>query len=151
MSIIVGIQYAVPRTGIPGRVEFQRWIEAALVSRYDEAEVSIRIAGEQEVAALNWRYRSKEGATNVLSFPCDTYAPLTVPFLGDLVICAPLVAREALEQDKEEQAHWAHLVVHGVLHLLGFDHQQEMEAGQMEALETTLLTSLGYPNPYESE
>lgn len=151
MSIIVGIQYAVPKTGIPDRANFQCWLEAALASRYDEAEVSIRIAGEQEVAALNWRYRSKKGATNVLSFPCDTHVPLTVPFLGDLVICAPLVAREALEQDKEEQAHWAHLVVHGVLHLLGFDHQQEMEAEQMEALETTLLKSLGYPDPYESK
>ncbi len=149
MSIIIGLQYAVPRTGIPSRADFQHWVAASLASRYDAAEVTIRIAGEEEMAALNQRYRSKEGATNVLSFPFEALAPLPVPFLGDVVICAPLVAREALEQAKDRQAHWAHLVVHGVLHLLGFDHQQEAQAEQMEALETSLLTSLGYPDPYQ--
>lgn len=151
MSIIVGLQYAVPRIGIPSRADFQRWAEASLTSRYDTAEVAIRVAGEDEVAALNQRYRSKQGATNVLSFPFEARVPLAIPFLGDVVICAPLVAREALEQAKDERAHWAHLVVHGILHLLGFDHQQEAQAKQMETLETSLLTSLGYSDPYESE
>ncbi|ADE16911.1 protein of unknown function UPF0054 [Nitrosococcus halophilus Nc 4] len=152
MSIAVQVQYAVSRTGIPLQVDFQRWVEAVLVNQSKEGEVTIRIADEAEVAELNWRYRYKEGATNVLSFPFELSAPLPfqISLLGDLVICAPVVAREALEHAKEERAHWAHLVVHGVLHLLGFDHQQEAEAQQMEAMEITILKSLGYPNPYES-
>lgn len=152
MSIAVQVQYAVPRRGIPFERDFQHWVEAVLVSQSKGGEVTIRVAGENEVAELNKRYRGKEGATNILSFSFEMPAPLPlkIPFLGDLVICAPIVVREAQEQAKDEQAHWAHLVVHGVLHLLGFDHQQEAAAQQMEALEIIILESLGYPDPYES-
>ncbi|QBQ53863.1 rRNA maturation RNase YbeY [Nitrosococcus wardiae] len=152
MSITVQVQYAIARIGIPLQVDFQRWVEAVLVNQSKEGEVTIRVVDEAEVAKLNWRYRCKQGATNVLSFPFEVPAPLPfkISLLGDLVICAPVVAREAREQAKEEKAHWAHLVVHGVLHLLGFDHQQEKEAQQMEAMEIIILRSLGYPNPYES-
>jgi probable rRNA maturation factor len=149
MSIVVQIQYAVPKRGIPLKADFQRWVEAALSNQSKNAEVTIRIADEDEVAELNRRYRGKEGATNILSFPFEALVPLKIPFLGDVVICAPVVMREALEQDKDEKAHWAHLVIHGVLHLLGFDHQQETEAQQMEDLEITILKSLDYSHPYE--
>lgn len=152
MSITVQIQYAVPRTRVPLQADFRRWVEAALVNQSKAGEITIRVTGENEAAELNQRYRRKEGATNILSFPFEvpSCVPLNVPFLGDLVVCAPVVVREALEQAKNERAHWAHLVVHGVLHLLNFDHQQEAEAQQMEGLEVTILKSLGYPDPYES-
>ncbi|KFI23794.1 rRNA maturation RNase YbeY [Nitrosococcus oceani] len=152
MSITVQIQYAVPRTSVPLQADFLRWVKAALVNQSKAGEITIRVTSESEAAQLNWRYRRKEGATNILSFPFEvpSCVPVDIPLLGDLVICAPVVAREALEQAKKEQDHWAHLVVHGVLHLLGFDHQQEVEAQQMESLEVTILESLGYPDPYES-
>lgn len=150
MSVVVQIQYAVPKRGIPLKADFQRWVEAALSNRSGNVEVTIRIAGEDEMIELNRRYRCKEGTTNILSFPFEALVPLKIKFLGDMVICAPVVMHEALEQDKDEKAHWAHLVIHGVLHLLGFDHQQEVEAQQMEALENTILRSLGYPHAYES-
>lgn len=150
MSIVVHIQHAVPKRGIPLKADFQRWVEAALSSQLRNAEVVIRIVGEHEMVELNRQYRCKEGTTNILSFPFEALVPLKIPFLGDVAICAPVVMREAVEQDKDEKAHWAHLVIHGVLHLLGFDHQQETEAQQMEALEITTLKSLGYPHPYES-
>ncbi|ADJ27307.1 rRNA maturation RNase YbeY [Nitrosococcus watsonii] len=152
MSIAVQIQYAVPRINAPLQADFQRWVEAALLNQSKAGEVTIRVTDENEAAELNRRYRRKEGATNILSFPFEipSCVPFDIPLLGDLIICAPVVAREALEQAKKEQDHWAHLVVHGVLHLLGFDHQQEVEAQQMEALEVTILESLGYSDPYES-
>lgn len=150
MSIIAEVQYAVLEAGTPKRAEFQRWIAAALVGQYEQAEVTIRVADEGEVAELNRRYRCQRGSTNVLAFPCEASLPLPIPFLGDIVICAPVVVREARKQAKEEEAHWAHLVVHGVLHLLGFDHQEEVEAQRMEAQEVIILKSLGYSDPYES-
>lgn len=146
----IAIQYAVPKRGLPLKMDFQRWVETALLSQLKNAEITIRIVGEEEMTKLNWRYRRKEGVTNILSFPLEAIVPLKIPFLGDMVICAPVVVREALEQGKDEKAHWAHLVVHGVLHLLDFDHQQEDEAQQMEALEIAILKSMGYPHPYES-
>lgn len=152
MSITVQVQYAVPRTSVPLQADFLSWVKAALVNQSKAGEITIRVTSESEAAQLNWRYRRKEGATNILSFPFEapSCVPLDIPLLGDLVICAPVVAREALEQAKKEQDHWAHLVVHGVLHLLGFDHQQKVEAQQMESLEVTILELLGYPDPYES-
>jgi probable rRNA maturation factor len=152
MSIIAEVQYGVPEVGIPGRADFQRWVAAALVNHYDHAELTIRVTDESEIAELNQRYRSKKGATNVLSFPFEAPpVPFEIPFLGDIVICAPVVVREARVQAKDAEAHWAHLVVHVVLHLLGFDHQEENEAQRMEALEGTILKSLGYSDPYASE
>lgn len=133
---------------LPGEGEFRRWAEAALAGRRDEAELCIRVVGEDEGRALNARYRGKAYATNVLSFPAELPPELGLPLLGDLVLCAPVVVREAREQDKPETAHWAHLTVHGVLHLLGYDHIDPAEAEAMEALERTVLARCGYPDPY---
>ncbi len=124
------------------------WVECALEGRHPAAELAVRIVDEAEITALNRRYRGKDGATNVLSFPFDAMPGVETEQLGDVVICAPVVAAEAVTQGKSLQAHWAHIVIHGVLHLLGFDHHLDDEAQQMEALEIRLLASLGLPDPY---
>lgn len=148
----VAINYAVPRTGIPSAVSFRKWVAAALESRIREADLAIRIVGTKEGRALNHHYRGKDYATNVLSFPAELPEGLPkgvkMPLLGDLVICAPVVAREAKEQKKAVVAHYAHLTVHGVLHLLGWDHEDEKEAVCMEQLEREILASLGIADPY---
>ncbi|MBU8976477.1 MULTISPECIES: rRNA maturation RNase YbeY [unclassified Lysobacter] len=148
----VVINYAVPRTGVPAAVSFRRWVAAALESRIREADLAIRIVGTKEGRALNHHYRGKDYATNVLSFPAELPEGLPegvkMPLLGDLVICAPVVAREAKEQKKALAAHYAHLTVHGVLHLLGWDHEDEKEAVCMEQLEREILASLGIEDPY---
>ena len=128
-----------------------RWATAALRNERETAELSVRIVDEQESAALNQQYRGKSGATNVLSFPFDAVTPEPLPILGDLVICAPVVIREAQQQNKPAEAHWAHMCVHGVLHLLGYDHAGDSDAQVMEALETTILLDMGFPAPYSEE
>lgn len=134
---------------IPGLAELERWIGAALHSqKLEDAEVSLYIVDEDESQQLNSQYRSKDYPTNVLSFPADIPEEVGVPLLGDLVVCAPVVEREAQEQGKTLAAHWAHMLVHGSLHLLGFDHIDDTEADEMEALETAIITGLGYPAPY---
>lgn len=137
----------------PSSSEFDRWVSAALASvpegPQDDWIVSIRVVGEAEGADLNSTYRNKPHATNVLSFPAEFDLPDPLPLLGDLAICAPVVKREANEQHKTETAHWAHMVVHGTLHLLGYDHIDNKEAEQMEALETAILDRLGFPSPYQ--
>lgn len=136
---------------LPTAAEFERWISAALRSQeLEEAEVSLYIVDEGESQELNSQYRGKDYPTNVLSFPADIPEEVGVPLLGDLVVCAPVVAREAQEQGKTLAAHWAHMVVHGSLHLLGFDHIDDAEADEMEALETKIITGLGYPAPYQT-
>jgi probable rRNA maturation factor len=135
----------------PGERDFARWTAAALADRHDAAELAIRIVDADEGAALNGRYRGRAGPTNVLSFPADLPAAIETPLLGDLVICAPVVVAEAARQHKPALAHWAHLTVHGVFHLIGFDHQTDAEAAEMEALETHVLAALGYPDPYAAE
>ena len=132
---------------VPDATEFQRWVETALSDGKDH-ELTIRLVDEAESESLNSQFRGKSCPTNVLSFPADLPAGLDVPLLGDIVICAPLVAREAGEQGKPVDHHWAHLTVHGVLHLLGMDHQQEEEAFEMESLEARLLDALGIADPY---
>ena len=144
----VSVENASREPGVPAEAEFQRWTDAALAGRRPEAELAIRIVDETEGAELNATYRHKQGATNVLSFPAELPAGVPLPVLGDLVICAPVVAREAREQYKPLEAHWAHLVVHGCLHLLDFDHEQEAEAAEMEALERSIMAGMGYPDPY---
>ena len=144
----VSVENASREPGVPAESEFQRWADAALAGRRPEAELAIRIVDETEGAELNATYRHKQGATNVLSFPAELPAGVPLPVLGDLVICAPVVVREALEQHKPLQAHWAHLVVHGCLHLLDFDHEEEAEAAEMEALERSILAGMGYQDPY---
>lgn len=141
---------------LPAAGELRDWAAAALAEadpRRETAEVTLRVVGRDEGAALNHRYRGSDGPTNVLSFPFQPPPGLPAEdaagLLGDLVICAPVVGCEAAEQGKADPAHWAHLVVHGVLHLLGFDHLDEPEAAAMEALEVRILQRLGFPNPYQ--
>nr|WP_221195627.1 rRNA maturation RNase YbeY [Luteibacter sp. Sphag1AF] len=137
---------------MPAAASFRRWVAAALAGarRRKPAELAIRIVDAEEGQSLNLQYRGRDYATNVLSFPADLPPGLNLPLIGDLVICAPVVSREAGEQGKPEAHHWAHLTVHGVLHLLGYDHEVEAEADAMEALETKILAGLGISNPYEA-
>ncbi len=136
--------------GVPAPASFRRWAEAALrgARRRKPAELAIRIVGTDEGRTLNRDYRGKDYATNVLSFPAELPPGLALPLIGDLAICAPVVAREAAEQAKTPRDHWAHLTVHGVLHLLGYDHEQDAQAELMEALETRILAGLGIADPY---
>ena len=149
----VAVGYAIPRAGIPAAVSFRKWVAAALAGRIREADLAIRIVGTREGRALNRHYRGKDYATNVLSFPAELPeglpACVRLPLLGDLVICAPVVAREAREQRKPLAAHYAHLTVHGALHLLGWDHEDPREADCMEQLEREILAGLGLPDPYQ--
>lgn len=142
------LQIAVEAPGLPGEEEFQRWVGAALGDR-EEAQLTIRITDEAEIRELNRSYRHQDKPTNVLSFPFEAPPGVDIPLLGDIIICAAVVAREAAEQGKPEKAHWAHMVIHGTLHLLGYDHIEEAEAEVMEGLEIALLTGLGYANPYQ--
>jgi probable rRNA maturation factor len=143
---IINVQRRVTAAGIPAPSTLRAWALAALEGA-TPGEITIRVVAEEESAKLNGKFRHKPYATNVLSFPYEAEA-LSEPVLGDLVICAPVVAREAAEQGKEPHAHWAHMVVHGVLHLLGHDHIQEDEAEKMEAKERQILARLGFPDPY---
>jgi probable rRNA maturation factor len=137
----LSVQYVCNREGLPLRADFVRWARAALSGG---GEVTIRLVDAEEGQSLNNEYRGKDYATNVLSFPYNT-EPLV---MGDLVICPAVVAREALEQDKPLAAHYAHLVVHGMLHLQGWDHENDDDAQAMEDEETEILAALGYPDPY---
>jgi len=148
--MIVELDLAMTES-VPAEALFQRWAEAAAADQETRTELSIRIVDEAESAELNQTYRHKLGPTNVLSFPCEVPAGVPNDLLGDLVICAPVVEREAREQGKPAEAHWAHIVVHGVLHLRGYDHLQDDEAEKMESMEIEILSGLGYPNPYEIE
>jgi probable rRNA maturation factor len=146
------LQVALPVADLPRPEHFLAWAEAALLPENRGAELVIRLVDEAESAELNETYRGKTGPTNVLSFPFDMPPEVEeLQLLGDLVICVPVVRREAAEQGKAESAHWAHLVVHGTLHLQGYDHQAEAEAEEMEGLERQILARLGYPDPYHEE
>lgn len=150
MSLILEIQNSVASDDVPSKGEFSAWAEAALVGDAGtERELTIRIVDEHECAHLNKTYRGKEGPTNVLSFTHEDPPGVQTNILGDLVICAPIIRREAAEQNKELLAHWAHMVVHGVMHLQGHDHEQTDQAEKMEAIETKVLTGLGFDKPYE--
>ena len=144
----VAVNYAAPRAGVPAAVSFRKWVAAALKGRIRQADLAIRIVDEREGQALNRHYRGKDYANNVLSFPAELPEGVKLPLLGDLVICAPVVAREAAEQGKPVAAHYAHLTVHGALHLLGWDHGDDVEAEAMEQLERGILAGLGLPDPY---
>ncbi|GIX36940.1 MAG: endoribonuclease YbeY [Silanimonas sp.] len=144
----VSVSYGLPRRGLPAPVSVRRWVAAALAGRRARAEVSVRFVDSPEGRALNRTYRGKDYATNVLSFPVELPPGVRSPLLGDLVVCAPVVAMEALAQGKPLAHHYAHLVVHGCLHLLGMDHQDEAEAEAMEARERRILARLGIPDPY---
>jgi probable rRNA maturation factor len=146
----VSVSYGVPRAGVPAPVSFRKWAFAAAEGRILKADLAIRVVDTKEACSLNRHYRGKDYATNVLSFPAELPAgvDMPMPLLGDLVICAPVVEREAGEQGKEVNAHYAHLTVHGILHLLGLDHDDDREAEAMEQLEREILAGLGYDDPY---
>ncbi len=148
MAIHIDLQVNSDNDNLPSEESLTQWAEAAVGTARDETEISILIVDAEEGAELNQTWRNKQGPTNVLSFPSDLPEELGLPLIGDLVICAPVVEREAEEQQKTLEAHWAHMVVHGTLHLLGYDHIEDADALEMEALETQVLTGLGYPAPY---
>ena len=149
MSYQIDIEINSSNSQIPTADNIERWISAALSSdKLAEAEVSVYIVDEAESQSLNAQYRGKNKPTNVLSFPADIPEEVGIPLLGDLVVCAPVVAREAEEQGKSLEAHWAHMLVHGTLHLLGYDHIEDDEAEAMESLETVLITQMNFPAPY---
>ncbi len=137
--------------GLPTTEQLQQWAGSALQSRRDVAELTVRLVDEGESQALNRDYRGKDKPTNVLSFPADLPPELELPLLGDLVVCRQVVEREAVEQNKALSDHWAHMIIHGTLHLLGYDHIDDDDAEQMEALEIALLEQLGISNPYEAQ
>ncbi len=144
----IDISYGLPRAGLPAAGTLRAYAEAALAGRREDGELSVRIVDAEEGRALNRDYRDKDYATNVLSFPAELPAGVPLPILGDLVLCAPVIAREAEEQGKPLKHHYAHMLVHGVLHLLGHDHMDEAEAEAMEAIEREVLAGLGIPDPY---
>jgi probable rRNA maturation factor len=150
VKLHVDIQTA-SAAAVPTEKDIRRWIAAALQGRaaQEQVEVSVRLVDIDEMTQLNETYRGKKGATNVLSFPAGLPVELALPLLGDIVICAPVVRAEAAQQGKTESAHWAHMTVHGTLHLLGYDHIEEEEAAIMEALESTILSELDYACPYD--
>ncbi|MDR2871647.1 MAG: rRNA maturation RNase YbeY [Xanthomonadaceae bacterium] len=144
----VAVSYGVPRRGLPAASSFRKWATATLSGHLPEAELAIRIVDSEEGRALNHRYRGKDYPTNVLSFPAELPEDVTIPLLGDLALCAPVIADEATQQHKPLNAHYAHLTVHGLLHLLGWDHRTPPEAETMEQRERDILASLGIPDPY---
>ena len=141
-TLSLSVQYASQCRELPARQQFRRWMKAAL---QQDLHCTLRVVDEIEGRALNRDYRGKDYATNVLTFVYDETAPLS----GDIVICAPVVEAEAIAQGKQLHAHYAHLTVHSALHLQGYDHENEGDAAEMEALETALMAKLGYPAPYE--
>ena len=147
MNVIIDLQQ-VTDADVPSEQQFQLWASAALAEVNEDCELSIRLVDEAESAELNNDYRGKNSPTNVLSFPFESPVPLEPMLLGDLVLCVPVVEREATEQNKAIDNHWAHLIVHGCLHLLGYDHIEDDEAELMESLEISILQKLDINNPY---
>ena len=151
-KMIIDLQMACEQeSGLPTAEQIEQWATAAVQPQSDEVEMTVRIVDEAESHALNLNYRGKDRPTNVLSFPFECPDEVELPLLGDLVICRQVVEREAQEQDKPLMAHWAHMVVHGSLHVLGYDHIEDDEAEEMESLETQIMTGLGFADPYLSE
>ncbi len=144
----IEIQTVFSSTGQPSAAQIQRWVNAALEGEHQDTEVVVRIVDEQESAQLNCQYRQKNAPTNILSFPVEIPEGIDLNLLGDLVICAPVLEREALEQGKPLSNHWAHILIHGVLHLLSYDHINDDEADEMETKEISILSTLNIPNPY---
>ena len=153
-ALELDLQIACETPHLPSAADFERWVNAALEGAGYRppqglpTEITLRVVDSEESQTLNRTYRGKDKPTNVLSFPFDGPEGIPLALLGDLVICAPVVAQESQEQNKTERAHWAHLVIHGTLHLLGFDHIEDDEAAEMEALEVHILAGLGIADPY---
>ncbi|KIO37564.1 MULTISPECIES: rRNA maturation RNase YbeY [unclassified Shewanella] len=151
IALHLDLQLATQADQVPSQAQFESWVRLALGNVMPEAEMTIRLVDEAESQQLNHTYRGKDKPTNVLSFPFESPPEVELPLLGDLVICVPVVEQEAEIQGKSLEAHWAHMVVHGCLHLLGYDHIIDSEAEEMESLETQLIESLGFPNPYKEQ
>jgi probable rRNA maturation factor len=151
MNVLVDIQNATAES-VPDEGDIRSWITAAVTAVRPDGEapceISVRLVDDAEMVELNGRYRDKPQPTNVLSFPCEVPDELELPLLGDIVICAPVVRREAEQQGKTLSAHWAHMAIHGTLHLLGYDHVEDDDAQQMESLESNILATMGLPCPY---
>jgi probable rRNA maturation factor len=151
MVLAVDVQLAAEGDSVPSVEQLTGWARAAWRDGARDGEVVVRVTGEAESRRLNHEYRGQDKPTNVLSFPFDPIPHVDLAHVGDLVICAPVVAHEAREQGKQPAAHWAHIVVHGMLHLQGYDHETDAQAGEMETLETDILNGLGYPAPYADD
>jgi probable rRNA maturation factor len=154
MSIEINIQYASNINNLPKEELIKKWVDSSLNGYIEDAELTIRIVDETEGTQLNEKWRNAQGPTNVLSFPYSELSELnenTQNIQGDIVVCAPVIMREAAEQRKSVDAHWAHMIVHGILHLLGYDHNNENDAKEMESLEATILRKLDFPDPYISQ
>ena len=150
--IFIDLQIATENLeGLPTEEQIVQWATSAVQPEGDEVEMTVRIVDETESHELNLTYRGKDRPTNVLSFPFECPDEVELPLLGDLVICRQVVEREAVEQEKPLMAHWAHMVVHGSLHLLGYDHIEDDEAEEMESLETQIMQGLGFDDPYLAE
>lgn len=145
---LIEIQTIFKSKGQPDQEQIQQWVDAALEGFNQNTEIVVRIVDEPESAALNEQYRLKPGPTNILSFPVEAPEGIELDLLGDLVVCAPVLEKEALEQHKAITDHWAHIIVHGVLHLLGYDHVNDDEAELMEEKEIAILKQLNIKNPY---
>ena len=149
MSIELDLQLAVENEqGLPTEQDIQLWLDKTIPQFQKSAELTIRIVDTEESHQLNHEYRGKDKPTNVLSFPFDAPPGIELDLLGDLIICRQVVEKEAEEQNKPLLAHWAHMVVHGSLHLLGYDHIEDDEAEEMESLETEIMQAMGFEDPY---
>jgi len=150
------LQWGIDELPLPTQGQCEKWVLASLINAegIESTELTVRIVSPDESKELNRDYRQKDKPTNVLSFEFEQPEGLadigeSIPYLGDLVICAEVVASEAKAQEKTLESHWAHMIVHGALHLQGYDHIEEKDATEMEALEIKIMSGLGYPNPYE--
>ena len=151
-KIIIDLQLACENLeNLPSEAQITLWAQSAVKPTVDDLDMTVRIVDEGESQMLNRTYRGKDYPTNVLSFPFESPAEVELPLLGDLVICRQVVEREATEQQKPHLAHWAHMVVHGSLHLLGYDHLEDIEAEEMESLEREIMQSLAFADPYLTE
>ncbi|WWO99020.1 MAG: rRNA maturation RNase YbeY [Candidatus Dasytiphilus stammeri] len=148
-TLILNMQMACSnKTKSPNKKDFYQWLDAVFFRYKEDKEITIRIVDALESQILNFRYRGKNQPTNVLSFPFNPPSYIGLPFIGDLVICCSIVEQEAKEQNKELLEHWAHLVIHGSLHLLGYNHIQDSDAVEMQLIEKQLMLTLGYSDPY---
>ncbi|GLX79950.1 endoribonuclease YbeY [Thalassotalea insulae] len=149
MAITLDLQLACDNSNLPSETQFNSWLNTALAAYNQSFEITIRVVGPEESQSLNQQYRGKDKPTNVLSFPFEVPEGLELDLLGDLVICADIVEQEAQQQNKPLLNHWAHMVIHGCLHLLGYDHISDEDADEMEALEIKLLANLAIADPYQ--
>ena len=150
MNHTIDVQIAVELADLPSTEQLEQWAKLSLNEMDEETELTIRIVDEAEAMELNSKWRNKPEPTNVLSFPVDANPVVKPRLLGDIVICAPVIAREAQEQGKSMDSHFAHMVIHGTLHLLGYDHIEEEQAIMMEAMEVNMLKTLQINNPYKT-